>query len=50
MVIALHNISVEHEYLKQYPQSLANYKRAKDFSESTLGVDHVMSKKMDLIH
>jgi tetratricopeptide (TPR) repeat protein len=32
MVIALHNIAVEHEYLKQFQQSLTHYKKAKDFA------------------
>ena len=32
MVIALHNIAVEHEYLKQYQHSLTHYKKAKDFA------------------
>ena len=32
MVIALHNIAVEHEYLKQYQQSLTHYKKARDFA------------------
>jgi tetratricopeptide (TPR) repeat protein len=49
MVIALHNIAVEHEYLKQFQQSLTHYKKAKDFAQSSLGSDHIMSKKMDLV-
>ena len=49
MVIALHNIAVEHEYLKQYQHSLCHYKKAKDFSHSALGADHIMSKKMEMV-
>jgi len=49
MVIALHNIAVEHEYLKQFQQSLTHYKKAKDFAQSSLGQEHIMSKKMDLV-
>lgn len=49
MVIALHNIAVEHEYLKQFQQSLTHYKKAKDFAQSSLGPEHIMSKKMDLV-
>lgn len=49
MVIALHNIAVEHEYLKQYQHSLTHYKKAKDFAQSALGADHIMSKKMEMV-
>jgi len=50
MVIALHNIAVEHEYMKQYSQSLLNYKKAKEFAATSLGADHVMTKKMDMVY
>lgn len=59
MVIALHNIAVEHEYLKQviiacfnfiqFQHSLTHYKKAKDFAQKALGNDHIMSKKMDMV-
>ncbi len=49
MVIALHNIAVEHEYLKQYQHSLTHYKKAKDFAQSALGSEHIMSKKMEMV-
>ena len=50
MVIALHNIAVEHEFLKQFSLSLIHYQKAKDFALSALGADHVMAKKMDLVY
>eukprot|EP00347_Sterkiella_histriomuscorum_P015421 403357088 len=50
LVIALHNISVEHEYLKQYSQAISSYKKARDFSEKSLGIDHMMTKKMDQVY
>ena len=37
MIIALHNIAVEYEYLKQYQSSLICYQKARDFSFKTLG-------------
>lgn len=49
MVIALHNIAVEHEYLKQFQHSLTHYKKAKDFAQSALGAEHIMSKKMEMV-
>jgi hypothetical protein len=49
MVIALHNIAVEHEYQKQYQQSLTYYKKARDVARQALGAEHIMSKKMDAV-
>ncbi len=49
MVIALHNIGVENEFLKQYQQSLSFYTKAKMFAESALGAEHGMTKKMESV-
>ena len=46
MVIALHNIAVEHEHLKQFSLALAAYKKAKDQSTLHLGPQHQMTEKM----
>ena len=32
MIIALHNLAVEYEYLKAYDQSLQTYKKARDYA------------------
>lgn len=49
MVIALHNIAVEYEYLKQYESSLLTYQKARDFSFKLLGEGHPFSEKMDRV-
>jgi len=49
MIIALHNIAVEYEYLKQYQSSLLTYQKARDFAFKLLGEDHPFSNKMDLV-
>jgi hypothetical protein len=49
MVIALHNIAVEHEHLKQYMAALSTYKKAKDTSALHLGPEHQMTQKMSNI-
>lgn len=47
MIIALHNIAVEYEYLKQYQSSLLTYQKARDFAFKLLGETHNFSQKMD---
>ena len=37
MIIALHNIAVEYEYLKQYQSALLTYQKARDFAFKFLG-------------
>ena len=32
MICALHNIAVEHEFLKQYTVSLTYYQKSRDFA------------------
>ena len=49
MIIALHNIAVEYEYLKQYQSSLLTYQKARDFSFKLLGEGHAFSQKMDRV-
>ena len=49
MIIALHNIAVEYEYLKQYQSALLTYQKARDFSFKFLGPEHVFSIKMDKV-
>lgn len=63
MIIALHNIAVEYEYLKlvsflqsiiciyfvQYSASLSSYKKAADFANQVLGGDHPMTIKMEKV-
>ena len=49
MIIALHNIAVEYEYLKQYQSALLTYQKARDFSFKFLGPEHVFSNKMDKV-
>ena len=43
MIIALHNIAVEYEYLKQYSSALICYQKARDFAVKTLGVGNPFS-------
>ena len=49
MIIALHNIAVEYEYLKQYQSALLTYQKARDFAFKFLGPQHVFSTKMDRV-
>ena len=49
MIIALHNIAVEYEYLKQFQSSLLTYQKARDFSFKLLGESHPFSQKMDRV-
>ena len=49
MIIALHNIAVEYEYLKQYQSSLLTYQKARDFAFKLLGPVHPFSEKMDRV-
>ena len=49
MIIALHNIAVEYEYLKQYESALLTYQKARDFAFKLLGEAHPFSVKMDRI-
>ena len=49
MIIALHNIAVEYEYLKQYQSALLTYQKARDFSFKFLGPEHAFSQKMDKV-
>lgn len=49
MIIALHNIAVEYEYLKQYQSSLLTYQKARDFAFKLLGEGHAFSIKMDRV-
>lgn len=50
MICALHNIAVEHEFLKQYTMSLMYYEKSRDFARQTLGFEHPMTQKMDKVH
>ena len=49
MVIALHNIAVEYEYLKQYQSSLLTYQKSRDFAYKLLGPTHPFSQKMERV-
>lgn len=49
MIIALHNIAVEYEYLKQYQSALLTYKKASDFANKMLGEEHPFTTKMDAV-
>ena len=49
MIIALHNIAVEYEYLKQYQSSLLTYQKARDFAFKLLSPDHPFAIKMDRV-
>jgi hypothetical protein len=49
MIIALHNIAVEYEYLKQYQSALLTYQKARDFAFKFLGPAHIFSIKMDKV-
>ena len=49
MIIALHNIAVEYEYLKQYQSSLLTYQKARDFAFKLLGESHPFAEKMDRV-
>merc|ERR1711893_416550 len=49
MIIALHNIAVEYEYLKQYESALLTYQKSRDFAFKLLGEAHPFSVKMDRI-
>ena len=49
MIIALHNIAVEYEYLKQYQSSLLTYQKARDFAFKLLSEGHPFAIKMDRI-
>ena len=50
MICALHNIAVEHEFLKQYTVSLTFYQKSRDFAVQTLGQEHPMTAKMDKVY
>ena len=50
MICALHNIAVEHEFLKQYTVSLTYYQKSRDFAVQTLGTEHPMTLKMDKVY
>jgi hypothetical protein len=50
MICALHNIAVEHEFLKQYTVSLTFYQKSRDFAVRTLGEHHAMTQKMDRVY
>ena len=49
MIIALHNIAVEYEYLKQFDSALLTYQKAKDFAFRLLGEKHVFAVKMERV-
>ena len=49
MIIALHNIAVEYEYLKQYQSCLSTYQKARDFAHRMLGEEHPFSIKMESV-
>jgi hypothetical protein len=49
MIIALHNIAVEYEYLKQYQSCLLTYSKARDFAQKMLGAEHPFTQKMDAV-
>lgn len=39
LTIAYHNLGVEQEFLKQYPQAVESYRLAKEFAERYLGTN-----------
>lgn len=47
LVIALHNIAVEYEYLKEYQSAIHMYSKAKDYATKYLGSSHMFTKKME---
>ena len=49
MIIALHNIAVEYEYLKQYQSALLSYQKSRDMAFKCLGSEHNFSLKMDRV-
>jgi len=49
MICALHNIAVEHEFLKQYTISLNYYQKSRDLAVRTLGEKSPMTQKMDKV-
>lgn len=49
MICALHNIAVEHEFLKQYVSALKYYQKSRDLALRLLGPKNPMSLKMDRV-
>jgi len=47
VVIALHNIAVEYEYLKQYHSAIHSYTKAHDHAKKYLGKEHPFAAKME---
>ena len=49
LICALHNIAVEHEFLKQYVIALNYYQKSRDLSARVLGIHNPMTMKMDKV-
>jgi hypothetical protein len=47
MIIALHNMAVEYEYLKQYQSALLTYQKARDCAYQYLGQTHPFAQRME---
>ena len=47
MICALHNIAVEHEFMKQYVIALNYYQKSRDLAAKLLGAKNPMTIKMD---
>lgn len=49
VVIALHNIAVQYEYLNQYQSAIHTYQKAFDYSKKHLGSAHPFTQKMEKV-
>lgn len=49
IVIALHNIAVQYEYLKQYQSAFHTYQKAHDYAKKHLGPEHGFTQKMEKV-
>lgn len=49
VVIALHNIAVQYEYLHQYQSAIHTYQKSYDYSRKNLGAAHAFTQKMEKV-
>lgn len=49
VVIALHNIAVQYEYLNQYQSAIHTYQKSYDYSKKYLGPGHSFTQKMEKV-
>ena len=49
VVIALHNIAVQYEYLNQYQSAIHTYQKSFDYSRKHLGDSHPFTQKMEKV-